>query len=179
MENSKGAIKQESIGDSVSDEVTEDSTNEIEDILPRRNCLTFTEGTDINHVKEFLHFKRSDDVIQNAWIFSSSYDLNGDGKDEYFYYIEHWPRFCGTAFGCPIQVYEYINGKFRTLFKFDLITNFNFDPKKPEHAEYLCIENETDFGWKRLSLSINIGNVNTVLVYNGTEYIGKLLKEQE
>jgi len=143
-----------------------------------RHCLSFSKGRDINHVEEFISFfklknhvtykVKQTEEVRYVDIFSAGYDLNDDGKDEYFYYFESaWV--CGMQMGCPINVYEYDNGKFRELFKYGIITNNYFDPRKEEDSNYLCIDKEKDSGWKR----IHRKKLPSTFFYNGKEYVGR------
>jgi hypothetical protein len=133
-----------------------------------RHCLSFQEGKGINHIDEFMIFIKMSphDKKWTYGIFSAKYDLNDDGNDEYFYYIESMP-FCGTI-GCSIHVYEYKNGVFRKLSEYGIMTNNFFDPRKKEDWDYLCVGSETDSGWKRLHQK----KLSSTFFYNGQKYIG-------
>ena len=149
-----------------------------------KHCLSFSKGRNINRVEEFLSFFRLEDDVTYRHkqtgeliyvdIFSASYDLNDDGKDEYFYYFESAP-YCGMQLGCPINVYEYNDGRFRELFdyKIGIITNNYFDPLKEEDSDYLCIDSEKDFGWKK----INQKKLPFTYFYNGTYYTGRAVSK--
>ena len=144
----------------------------------QKQCLSFSKGRDINRVEELIAFYKLENYVtyKNVQtgeygyvdIFSARYDLNDDGKDEYFYYFESM-RYCGMQLGCPINLYEYNDGKFNELFKHGIITNNYFDPYT-ENSDYICIDKEKDFGWKRIYKKM----LPSIFYYNGTEYTGRI-----
>jgi len=144
----------------------------------QKQCLSFSKGRDINRVEEFIAFYKLENYVtyinvqtgelKYIDIFSAGYDLNDDGKDEYFYYFESM-QYCGMQLGCPINLYEYDDGKFRELIKYGIITNNYFDPHNEDSSEYICFDKEKDFGWKRIYKSI----LPSIFFYNGTEYTGR------
>ena len=186
-ENPDAAIKKEAVGEATSEEKSSSGSGEailsVSEVFGEENhCLSFSKGRDINHVEEFIVFFKLENYVtyeikqtgelKYVDIFSASYDLDDDGKDEYFYYFES-ARYCGMQMGCPIYVYEYNDGKFRELFKYGVITNNYFDPRKEEDSNYLCIDKEKDSGWKR----IHKKKLPATFFYNGTEYIGRKLSQ--
>lgn len=117
------------------------------------DCLTFVEGTQHNRLSEYIGKRKDIDknTVKFGHFYSAKYDLNGDGKPEYFYYIDT-PTFCGTGTGCYISVFEYQNNNFRSLFKRNIPTFFKFQPKLESHKNYICISNEKTRGWKGLKV---------------------------
>ncbi|OED40280.1 hypothetical protein ACH42_17380 [Endozoicomonas sp. (ex Bugula neritina AB1)] len=115
-------------------------------------CLEFSEGTEKNNVKSFLKsIKRDGRKNRRSKFYSSSYDLNGDGFNEYFYYFQtHWS--CGSM-GCNLMAYESKDGKFRRLFKGGLYPTNNFKPNLNEHEKYICILPTKDDSWQRIKVN--------------------------
>lgn len=114
-------------------------------------CLEFSEGVEKNKVKNFLKsIKRHDKKSRASKFYSSSYDLNGDGVNEYFYYFEtYWS--CGSM-GCNLVAYESKNTEFRELIKYGLYPRDNFKPNLSEHKKYICILAAKDNSWRRLKI---------------------------
>lgn len=135
-----------------------------------KNCLKFTAGKSINMVDAYISRFHLSSSQGNTNFYSATYDLDGDGAVEYFYYSETtW--FCGMQTGCQILVYKYSKGKFKQLFEYGISTNNLpsniFDPEKPDHKNFICIEPEKDLGWHRVSIK---GTRTWTYYYNGKNY---------
>lgn len=126
------------------------------------NCLTFKIEKSKNRVKEF---RKSIHHQLHSEIYSASFDLNSDGEPEYFFYVEDiW--FCGMGeAGCPINVYEYVNGRFRELFEYGIYTSNQFDPTKLESGRYVCISSDKTLDWYDVLI------MGRTYRYNGKQYI--------
>lgn len=129
-----------------------------------KTCLKFTAGKSINKVDRFLSIYKLTDSQRNTKFYSATYDLDGDGAVEYFYYSEI-PYLCGMQTGCQILVLKYSKRKFKQIFEYGIFTNNMFDPEKRDHENYICIESEKDFGWHRISIK-----GKGTYYYNGKDY---------
>ena len=118
-----------------------------------KKCLTFSEGRGKNHVEDMLvSIKRNKENDESSKYFSSSYDLNGDGNNELFYFFEtYWS--CGSSMGCNLTVYEYIDGQFVELIEGGLYPRNAFNPRGDGHKNYICISKDKDSGWSRLEIN--------------------------
>ncbi len=111
--------------------------------------------------------KEIEESLREDKIYSASYDLNGDGRDEYFYYIESHIG-CGQLDGCFINVYRSIDGRFLPLKRYGFATFNGFNPEQPEHENYICILDESDNGWRRFVYA-----EQSIQVFNGKSYQAK------
>ncbi|MEY8216492.1 MAG: hypothetical protein RPR97_18660 [Colwellia sp.] len=131
-------------------------------------CLEFYEGVGNNHVAEFLIKKGvSEKQIKFGRSYSSSYDLNGDGHPEFFYFLEI-PILCGRQTGCYLSAYEYKDGDFRELIKYGMPTQSNFNPRNENHKNYICIlegSEGSEGDWKQLRVKEKYN-----MSYNGKYY---------
>lgn len=135
-------------------------------VFSSEKCLEFKYGLEVNKAREFL--LQTDlvfgDAVDEIDIYSASYDLNADGKPEFFYFIDNY-RFCGVQTGCHIEIYEYGSKGFRSLKRYGWATFNKFDPEKNMQSKYLCIANDSTNGWRNLIF----GNDN-VFIYDGMHY---------
>lgn len=127
---------------------TEKKENEArEEVTVKNECLVFVVDRSKNHGERFLkRFGLSGKKYGKIKLYSASYDLNGDGDYEYFYYVETL-KFCGMKTGCYINLYEHNDNVFRELIKYGLPTFNKFDP---ENNHYICVGDEENNKWKNL-----------------------------
>lgn len=136
--------------------------------LSAKECLTFEKGRHINELdKYFSKNKEIEESVRGDKIYSASYDLNGDGSNEYFYYIESFIG-CGQVDGCFIDVYRLVDGRFLSLKEYGFSTFYKFNPEQPEHKNYICILDESDNGWRRFVYA-----EQSIQVFNGKSYQAK------
>lgn len=132
------------------------------------HCLNFQKGIKNNKGDKFLNFfSISIDYLGKTPLYSAAFDLNDDGQDEYFYYVEI-PTFCGIQTGCSINLFEYIDGDFKPLFEFGFNTFEQFDPENSNDYNYFCVKNSVTHGWHDLVI-----RGRGTYSYDGTFYIYK------
>lgn len=118
----------------------------------KEQCLIFVEGKDKNKVNEYLEkhgFRKS--IVDMGSFFSSSYDLNGDGKLEFFYYFEGL-TFCGNQTGCSIHINEYLGNRFISRVYPSIHPFGKFNPQNVSHKNYICILDAKTNGWEDLKI---------------------------
>ncbi len=130
-------------------------------------CLKFSEDPEKNKVMDYLKYRKKEYLADggNPELYSASYDLNGDGVNEYFYYFTDGLS-CGTMNVCTLHVYEKKGSKFRGL-EYGTLFPPNDFLKLDVHGDYtqnyICVLGSKDGSWRRL----RIGNRSEMKYVDG------------
>ena len=116
------------------------------------HCLTFSMDQSANRVP---NYKEIYQISSDITVYSASFDLNGDGRPEYFYYVDELGGSrCGSISlqvgSCPIEVLQYTKaGSFVSInFEVDTFPGHGFKPNK-HLKNYLCVRpDETGNGYE-------------------------------
>jgi hypothetical protein len=114
---------------------------------------------ELNLIKQYEKVSTQD--LKNGLIYIALKDLNNDGIEEIFSYIEIF-NYCGQQTGCPFNIYKNENGKLRSLLPhsfsngFPIFINLNNSGKqnmigillsKTAGWQDILIDNKTIWKW--------------------------------
>lgn len=111
-------------------------------------CLKFTDDQAVNNVSQF---KKTYRIDSSSIVYSSSFDLDGDGRLEYFYYVaEVGGVYCGNISSqigsCNLNIVQFEpRGHFVFLDDGVVFPGAGFDPKK-NLKNFVCIRSEHNNG---------------------------------
>jgi len=115
------------------------------------SCVVFSKDQSVNKVPQFRK-KYGDSFSSKSLIYSASFDLNDDGKPEYFYWLnDPGSAYCGTIslqIGCPLNIMRYRNKGNFTYIDYAIAPGLDFNPEK--HRNYFCVSPHRTNGWHDL-----------------------------
>lgn len=116
------------------------------DLKNNDKCLSFTSDINENGVLRYIDKYKlaiKKEEIYKIKIYSSSFDLNMDGKNEYFYLIIH-PYFCGNI-SCSFHVVSAKDNKYEDLISIPILNEFTNDSAL--NNDFVCIHKNNDSSW--------------------------------
>jgi hypothetical protein len=141
------------------------SQSAIDPTAEQDSCLTFTSGRVGLAQEKFIEkFGLSWNITQDTPLYSSTYDLNGDGVNEYFFYFDS-NLFCGAQTGCSILMYQVDYSMFRRISKYGIPTFGKFYPDVNVNTRFICAIKTLTNGWRDLEID-RVGK----MVFDGEAY---------
>lgn len=147
--------------------------NETVSVVNTSRCMTFSKDQLVNKVPQF---RKKNQVNSGSTVYSANFDLNDDGKLEYFYYLDDPGALsCGTIslqIGCPIKIYQQTRKKKLIDISGDaMYPGRDFNPIK--HHGYLCLGSDKSGGWYNLitkNYLVHQGDGEGIFQFTGTSY---------